>query len=408
MKLLQRIAERLVAAVDKRLRLAPLIATLRETRPADYRSIWRAPPISPGRIAILLIVLLFASGFGLTLFYVPTAADAATSLDNLHNARPLGFLLHNLHRWSALLLVAFVILHALRVWLTRAYRYPRDLNWLVGLFLLFLAIVLAGTGYLLRWDIKAFALMDLVISNLSGIPVAGPFLVTLILGGSAPGLVPLNRGYALHIWFLPIVLLLTLSVHLFVIWRQGLAHGSGAWNALASRIPVNRWTHVLPGLALLIVLLLLSWVTPHNAAVEPETRSPWPHPDWLLMFYFLPFWFFKGQGRVIGTLLIPLAIAVGLALTPHLLQKLRGPFPLTLLAVVAVVAVFLLFGQISVMGSQVPLQGCQACHRPAMIGGAPTTLSEFDVRDPDWLVFHLREPTESLLVPFSNDPSSGK
>jgi len=365
---------------------------------------WQAPPISPGRIAILLIFLLFASGFGLTLFYVPTAADAASSLDNLHSGRPLGRLMHNLHRWSALLLVAFVILHALRVWLTRAYRYPRDLNWLVGLFLLFLAIVLAGTGYLLRWDIKAFALMDLVISNLSGIPVAGPFLVTLILGGSAPGVIPLNRGYALHIWFLPIILFLTVSVHLSVIWRQGLAGESGVWKAFASRVPVNRWTHILPGLALLALLLLISWFMPDNGVAEPETRSPWPHPDWLLMFYFLPFWFFKGQSRVIGALLIPLALALGLALAPRLLRKLSRPFPLALLAVVAVVAVFLLFGQLSVMGSQVPLQGCQACHRPAMIGGAPTTLSEFDVRDPDWLVFHLREPTDSLLVPFSDGP----
>lgn len=61
----------------------------------------------------------------------------------------------------------------------------------------------------------------------------------------------------------------------------------------------------------------------------------------------------------------------------------------------------LLFGQMSVMGARVPLPGCQACHRPGMVGGAPTRLSEFDIRDPDWLVFHLRDPQGSLLVPFA-------
>jgi quinol-cytochrome oxidoreductase complex cytochrome b subunit len=325
-------------------------------------------------------------------------------LTNLHTEQPLGWLVHNVHRWSAFILIIFVILHALRVWLTRAYRYPRDLNWLVGLFLFFLAILLGGTGYLLRWDIKAFALMDLIISNLSGVPVVGPFLVTLVLGGSSPGLIPLNRGYALHVWFLPMVFLLAAGVHLFIIWRQGLAHQSSLWNRLASRVPLNRWMHILPGFALLILLLVLSWFTPHNAAAKPETRSPWPHPDWLLMLYFLPFWFFKGQSRVIGTLLIPFALAVGLALAPRLLQQPARPFLLTLLAIVALLSVFLLFGQISRMGSQVPLPGCQACHRPAMVGGAPTTLSDFDIRDPDWLVFHLRKPTGSLLTPFSDVP----
>jgi menaquinol-cytochrome c reductase cytochrome b subunit len=198
---LRKIFERLFAQVDRRLTLTPLLRTLRESRPTGYISPRQAPPISPGRITLLLVALLFASGLVLTLFYVPTAERAAASLTNLHQRQPLGWLIHNVHRWSALLLFVSVILHALRVWLTRSYHYPRDLNWLIGLSLFFLVVILGGTGYLLRWDIKAFALMDLVISNLSSVPVLGPFLVTLNLGGSAADTVPLNRGYAMHIWF---------------------------------------------------------------------------------------------------------------------------------------------------------------------------------------------------------------
>ena len=180
------IFKRLFDYIDQRLTLKPLLKTLRETRPVSSLSPWQAPPISPGRITLLLIILLFVSGLVLTLFYVPTAEEAAASVANLHETQPLGWLVHNVHRWSALLLLVFLVLHALRVWLSWAFRYPRDLNWLIGLSLLFLVIILGGTGYLLRWDIKAFALMDLVISNLSGVPVVGQFLVNLILGGSSP------------------------------------------------------------------------------------------------------------------------------------------------------------------------------------------------------------------------------
>jgi hypothetical protein len=122
------------------------------------------------------------------------------------------------------------------------------------------------------------------------------------------------------------------------------------------------------------------------------------------MFYFLPFWFFKGESRVVGALLIPIVVAAGLILAPGLLRRLHQPYLLLLLATIAVAVVLLIFGQMSVMGSRVPLPGCQACHREVMIGGAPTTLSEFDIRDPDWLVFHLRDPINSLLVPFSDVP----
>jgi len=126
---------------DKRLELTPLLAALKQSRPANYLSPLDAPPVSPGHFALLLIVALVLSGLGMTFFYSPTAEGAASSLAYLHEEQPLGWLLHNVHRWSALLLVTFVILHALRVWLTRAYRYPRDINWWLGLCLLLVVFV---------------------------------------------------------------------------------------------------------------------------------------------------------------------------------------------------------------------------------------------------------------------------
>ena len=387
--------------LDERLRLGPLLDALRSARPAGYLSPLDTPPISPGRIALILLVLLILSGVGLTLFYDPTAEGAASSLANLHRDRPLGWLLHNTHRWSALLMLTFVILHALRVWLARAYRYPRDLNWWLGLCLLSWVVVMGGTGYLLRWDIKAFSLMDLVISNLSGVPGIGPLLVELLLGGSELDTVPLYRGYALHVWFLPIVLILLVTLHLLIVWQQGVTELSPAWRRLRERVPVRRWWDLLPGIALLVFVVALSAVTPHEGQAGPSDRSAWPHPDWLLMFYFLPFWFFTGDARVVGALIIPVGLLVLLVLTPRLVGLGARRVLAATMAVLAVVGVVWLFGQTSIIGYQVPMRGCSACHRPTIVGGAPTRLSEFKIRDPDWLVFHLRDPQASLLVPFS-------
>ena len=387
--------------LDQRLGLTPLLVALRQGRPAEYISPLDAPPISPGRIALMLVALLVLSGLGLTLYYNPTAERAASSLAHLHQNQPLGWLLHNLHRWSALLLLAFVILHALRAWLTRAYRYPRDLNWWLGLALLLLVIFLGGTGYLLRWDIKAFTLMDLVISNLSGVPLFGRLLVAAVLGGSELDVVPLYRGYALHIWFLPLTLVSLVSLHLFTAWKQGLSEVTPAWQRLRARLPHKRWWDWLPAVALLGLLVILSAITPYEGQAGPGDRSAWPHPDWLLMVYFLPFWFFQGNSRVVGTLVIPLGLLIFAALAPRWGQTGARRTLVVALAVVGVVGVVWLFAQVSVMGYRVPMQGCTACHRATIVGGAPTRLSEFEIRDPDWLVLHLRDPQGSLLLPFS-------
>jgi quinol-cytochrome oxidoreductase complex cytochrome b subunit len=392
----------LLRKIDNRLNLAALFKVLRETRPKGYISPLDAPPISPGRIALFLLILLVLSGLGLTLYYDPTAERAASSLAYLHREQPLGWLVHNTHRWSALLLFVFVILHALRVWLTKAYRFPRDINWWGGIFLLLLIIFMGGTGYLLRWDIKAFTLMDLIISNFSKVPVAGPLLVTAILGGSELDVVPLYRGYALHVWFLPFVVILVVIGHLLVAWRQGLADLSPAWREFSRRFPVQRWQHLAPGMGLLIALLILSAITPHSGESGPSDLSAWPHPDWLLLLYFLPFWYLKGVASVVVGLIILTVMLTSLLLAPRLGRKNARPALFVTLSILGVAGIVWLFSQITYMGYQVPLQGCSSCHRPTIVGDAPIKLSEFKIRDPDWLVFHLKDPQGSLLVPFAS------
>ncbi|MHA2428382.1 MAG: cytochrome b N-terminal domain-containing protein [Candidatus Hermodarchaeia archaeon] len=385
--------------LDERLRIQSLGRFFAQSTPPDHIPISKAPPFSLGRIALILAGLLGLSGIALTLFYEPTAQRAAASLVFLHRERPLGWLIHNTHRWSAFFLTIIVVLHALRVWVKRAFQFPRDINWWLGLALLITILIMGGTGYLLRWDIKAFALMDLVISNLSSIPILGPILITIVLGGTELNVIPLQRGYTLHVWFLPFTLLALIITHILISWRQGLLEPSQLWENLKSRLPKNQRFDMIPGLLILIIVLVLSSITPHDVSAGPVDRSALPHPDWILMFYFLPFWFFKGSTRLIGTLIIPSLLITFLILAPKLARIIISRYLLPTLIIVGVLGVAWMFGQVSYMNYRVPLQGCNACHRETIEGGAPTDLTEFDIRDPDWLVQHLKEPLESIFEP---------
>lgn len=391
---------RLWRAVQQRLNLAPVLDAIQASHPDGHIPIGDAPPVSLGRVAAILIGLLIVSGFGLLLYYKPTAEGAAPSLAALHQRQPVGWLIHNAHRWSALLLLITVILHALRGWLTRAYRPPRDLNWWVGLALLLLTLAMGGSGYLLRWDIKAFTLMELIVSSFSDLPVLGPILVGSMLGGTELGEVPLYRGFAIHVWVLPGLLASLVGLHLLIAWRQGLAERPRWWARLRSRLPAVPGFAWLPVLALLAGIILLSAVTPHEGQAGPSQRSGWPHPDWLLSFYLIPFWLSERSTRLLAAVVLPAALLTGLIVAPRLagLGRYR-PWVMTGLAVLGVVVAAGLIGQVVAIGATVPSQGCTACHRAGILGGAPAMLTEFRIRDPDWLMFHLREPEISILEP---------
>jgi quinol-cytochrome oxidoreductase complex cytochrome b subunit len=241
--------------------------------------------------------------------------------------------------------------------------------------------------------------MDLIISNLIGVPVIGPALITVILGGSELDVVPLQRGYALHVWFLPLVLFFLLAGHILVAWRQGLTARPDYWHRIREKLPIKRSWDFLPGLALLILIVSLSAITPHNINAGATDRSALPHPDWLLMFYFLPFWFFEGSGRIIGTLVIPTAILIFLSTAPRFSKPSASRFLRLSLILIGLAGVLWLFGQMSFMGYQIPIQGCNACHRESILGEAPQDLSEFKIRNPDWLIHHLKDPLQSIFEP---------
>jgi quinol-cytochrome oxidoreductase complex cytochrome b subunit len=183
---------------------------------------WRAT-FRLGFIASVLFMMLFISGMYLMFFYHPAVPQAYFDMHELHTGIAFGQFVRNIHRWSAHLMVVVVLLHLLRVFYAGAYKAPRQFNWVVGVVLLLLTLGLSFTGYLLPWD--QLALWAITVgTNIAGyVPVLGDKARQILLGGPDVGDAALLRFYVLHIYALPSLVVLFLSVHIWRIRKDGFA-----------------------------------------------------------------------------------------------------------------------------------------------------------------------------------------
>jgi quinol-cytochrome oxidoreductase complex cytochrome b subunit len=188
-----------------------------------------------GGISFLLFIILTITGVILMFYYHPAAEYAYEDMKYLMNDVPFGALIRNMHRWSAHLMVITVMLHMFRVFLTGAYKPPRQFNWVVGVILLLLTFLLSFTGYLLPWDQLAIWAVTVGTNMARATPFLGhqgPFgpelgmrpdndVRFLLLGGTQVGPPALLRFYVLHCIFLPLVTAIFLAVHFWRVRKDG-------------------------------------------------------------------------------------------------------------------------------------------------------------------------------------------
>ena len=156
-----------------------------------------------GSASMTLLGIQVLSGIGLSLVYVPTADQAYESLVYLNYQQPVGWFLRSLHYWSGSAMVFMVVVHMVQVFLHGAFKYPRELNWLTGIFLLLLILGMAFSGQVLRWDADAYWGVGVGASMAGRVPVLGPYIVELMLGGPVIGADTLSRFFALHVFVIP-------------------------------------------------------------------------------------------------------------------------------------------------------------------------------------------------------------
>lgn len=174
-----------------------------------------------GGLSLALFLILTVTGILLMLYYHPSTPRAYEDMKDLEFVVTSGVFLRNLHRWSAHLMVITVFLHMLRVFFTGAYRPPREYNWVVGVLLLLLTLLLSFTGYLLPWDQLAYWAIT-VGTNIAGyVPILGDRIRFLLLGGHLIGENTLIRFYVLHCVVLPLAIVVLMAVHFWRIRKDG-------------------------------------------------------------------------------------------------------------------------------------------------------------------------------------------
>ncbi|MQA99407.1 MAG: DUF4405 domain-containing protein [Actinobacteria bacterium] len=174
-----------------------------------------------GGLSFFLFILLTITGIYLMFFYRPSVEAVYTDMQNLHTTISFGLLVRNLHRWGAHLMVISVMLHMARVFYTGSYKPPREFNWIVGVVLFLLTILLAFTGYLLPWDQLAVWAVTVGTEMGGSVPVVGNQVRFALLGGPVIGPETLLRWYTLHVLFLPFIIVIFISIHFWRVRKDG-------------------------------------------------------------------------------------------------------------------------------------------------------------------------------------------
>jgi quinol-cytochrome oxidoreductase complex cytochrome b subunit len=174
-----------------------------------------------GGITFFFFLGLTVTGVMLMFYYVPSPERAFTDLQALETNIRFGMLMRNLHRWMAHGMVLTVLLHMMRVFYTGAYKPPREFNWVVGVILLVLTLLLSFTGYLLPWDELAFWAITVGTDMVGSAPILGEPNRFVLIGGYEVGENALIRFYTLHVIGLPLVAAIFMAVHFWRIRRDG-------------------------------------------------------------------------------------------------------------------------------------------------------------------------------------------
>jgi quinol-cytochrome oxidoreductase complex cytochrome b subunit len=176
-----------------------------------------------GSASLFVAVNQIVTGILLTIYYVPTPDHAYDSVMYITTQVPAGWLIRGLHHWGASAMVVLVVLHMLRVIFYGSFKFPREVTWFTGVFLLLVVIGFGFTGYLLPWDQKAFWATTVGTRIAAAPPVIGEWLLKVIRGGEEISAVTLARFFGVHVWVLPASLLLLLGIHLYLVIRNGIS-----------------------------------------------------------------------------------------------------------------------------------------------------------------------------------------
>ncbi len=174
-----------------------------------------------GSATLFAFIVQAVTGVFLAMFYTPSPTQAYGSISHINEDVFLGQLVHGMHKWGASVMVILIFVHMGRTFFFGAYKYPRELNWVIGVVLLILTMTMAFTGYLLPFDQRSFW-ASVVGININGTgPIIGPYLSDFLRAGPELGATTLARFYAIHMLLLPGAIIALIGAHLYLVVKLG-------------------------------------------------------------------------------------------------------------------------------------------------------------------------------------------
>src|SRR5580693_3202614 len=289
-----------------------------------------------GSAATVILVLQVVTGILLALVYAPTASQAWSSLEFLDHNVTLGWFLRALHGWGSDFMVAIVIIHLAQVFIFGAYKYPRELTWIVGVILLLLTLGMAFTGQVLRFDQDAYWGLGIGASILSRVPWIGGALVDIMLGGPIIAGQTLSRFFALHVFVIPGALLALVGIHLWMVLRLGINEWPmpgrlvskktyvAEYHKLTERtgipfVPDAAWKDAVFAAAILLAIMACAlWLGPFGPTGQPDPTiiQTAPKPDFAFLWIYAVLAFLPPALETPFLLIVPVVIISALLLLP--------------------------------------------------------------------------------------------
>ena len=380
-----------------------------------------------GSATLAVFLLQIVTGTLLGMNYSPSPDHAYDSIRYIMTHVPLGSFVRGLHKWGASAMILLLLLHMMRIFFMGSYKNPRQLTWIVGVFLLMGGFGLGFTGYLLPWDQKAYWATAVGTHIAQQAPFLGPLIAKVLKGGEELGALTLTRFYAFHVLVLPTFMLLLIGLHLFWVVYHGISappHPKGTEEPDYATLkaegksfyPYSIFKDVV---VVGLVLGILFFLAAHYGAgledpVDPNDSSYNPRPEWYFLFLFQALKLFPGSLETLAAIVLPTLLVAGLLLLPWLDRgNKRHPFARPFWTTTGVLAAAA-FVWLSVQGWKSPLlnpqiekspmvlQGkklytdlnCAYCHSMKGVGGTigPELLLVISGRSDEWLAEHFRKP----------------
>ncbi len=327
-----------------------------------------------GSATLIAFIIQIVTGIALALMYVPSASQAYDSLKFITESAPLGHFLRGMHDFGASAMMLLIGIHALRVFVMAAYKYPREVSWLTGVGLLAFTIVMAFTGQLLRWDQNAVWSIVVAAEQAARLPFIGEWLGRFILAGNTVGGATLSRFFALHVFFVPALIYAFVGFHLYLVIRNGISEPPKAgrpvnpktyrawYESLLKRYgrpfwPYAAWRDIVFGVSVILIIVILAIIVGPPELGKPPDPSiveAYPRPDWYFLWIFALFALIPAGLESYFIIFGPILVGVILILLPFIANRgerspLRRPW-----AIGIVLIIVLMVGTLWIEGKRVP------------------------------------------------------